>query len=82
MPSFLAYPFSASISPEHKMVASFRRVFSTVSRMFDSLIQARASSGGGKSTDEIVDEVAADILSKVSWNQQDGASSAEYGPVF
>lgn len=28
-------------------------------------LQARASSGGGKSTDEVVDEVAADILSKL-----------------
>ena len=30
--------------------------------------QARASSGGGKSTDDIVDEVAADIVSKLPPN--------------
>ena len=29
------------------------------------LIQAKASSGGGKSTDDVVDEVAADILAKL-----------------
>ncbi|XP_052080869.1 dynein axonemal heavy chain 7-like isoform X1 [Mytilus californianus] len=35
--------------------------------LFDNILltQARASSGGGKSTDEVVDEVAADILSKI-----------------
>ena len=33
-----------------------------------SFLQARASSGGGKSTDEVVDEVAADILSKLPTN--------------
>ena len=32
------------------------------------LFQARASSGGGKSTDEVVDEVAADILGKLPNN--------------
>ncbi|CAH1790213.1 unnamed protein product [Owenia fusiformis] len=35
--------------------------------LFDNILltQAKASSGGGKSTDEVVDEVAADILSKL-----------------
>ena len=32
------------------------------------LIQAKASSGAGKSTDEVVDEVAADILEKLPPN--------------
>lgn len=37
-------------------------------------VQARASSGGGRSTDDIVDDVAADIVSKLPPNYDTDAA--------
>ena len=40
--------------------------------------QAKASSGGGKSTDDVVDEVAADILTKLPPNFDTEAALRKY----
>ena len=41
-------------------------------------MQAKASSGGGKSTDDVVDEVAADIMSKLPPNFDTEAALRKY----
>lgn len=41
-------------------------------------MQAKASSGGGKSTDEVVDDVAQDILSKIPPNFDTDAALRKY----
>jgi len=43
-----------------------------------AVIQARASSGGGRSTDDIVDEVAADIITKLPPNFDTDAALRRY----
>lgn len=42
------------------------------------LVQARASAKGGKSTDDVVDEVAADILSKLPPNFETDLALRKY----
>lgn len=42
------------------------------------MLQAKASSGGGKSTDEVVDEVAHDILEKLPPNFDTEAALRKY----
>lgn len=48
--------------------------------LFDNILltQAKASSGGGKSTDEVVDDVAQDILSKIPPNFDTDAALRKY----
>ena len=43
-----------------------------------SVFQAKSASGGGKSTDEIVDEVAADILNKLPQQFDQEAALRKY----
>ena len=44
--------------------------------------QARASSGGGKSSDEVLEEVAADILAKLPKNFDTEAALRKYPTAY